>query len=269
MWKHVLVCGYHCKEKANQALLELYKQNVIKVHGKFFKFSKDIAISCFSETYNADSRRSDVEDSSIFAFQTIDVAGLKLNFFYDSGCVDLVVSKEGADMLQEIRRAKQEFSDPVILNGVGNQESICTHGVYSVRLPLVNGLEANMCGVCVDDVTAPFPRYNLKKVEKNFMDKIAKTDTDLLTKVPTLPNEVGGKVDIMIGKHYLKYFPREVARLESGLTLYTSLFVMVALELYLDHTLSLQKPKELLILLVIKSIVITLLQYKDTLISCL
>ena len=106
----------------------------VKVHGKFFKFSKDIAISCFSETYNADSRRSDVEDSSIFAFQTIDVAGLKLNLFYDSGCGDLVVSKEATDMLQEIRRAKQEFSGPVILNGVGNQESICTHGVYSIPL---------------------------------------------------------------------------------------------------------------------------------------
>ena len=83
---------------------------MIKAHGNIFEFTKDIAISCFSETYSADSWHSNVEDSSIFAFQIIDVAGLKLNLFYDSGCGDLVVSKEAADMLQEIRRAKQEFT---------------------------------------------------------------------------------------------------------------------------------------------------------------
>ena len=40
-----------------------------------------------------------------------------------------------------------------------------------------------------------------------------------------LPKEVGGRVDLMLGKHYLKYFPKEMARLESGLTLYESVFV--------------------------------------------
>ena len=33
--KHVLVCGYHSKERSNQGILEKYKRNVIKAHGNF------------------------------------------------------------------------------------------------------------------------------------------------------------------------------------------------------------------------------------------
>ena len=47
---------------------------------------------------------------------------------------------------------------------------------------------------------------------------------DLLEKSLRLPKSVGGTVDIMIGKQYLKYFPKEIIRLESGLTMYKSQF---------------------------------------------
>ena len=70
----------------------------------------------------------------------------------------------------------------------------------------------------------PFPKYPLNVVEKDIREKIGKSNKNLLSKLPKLPNEVGGIVDIMIGKHYLKYFLIEVARLESGLTLYNSMF---------------------------------------------
>ena len=162
--KHVLVCGYHCREKNNKELLELYRRKVIGVHGKFFEFSKAISISCFSEVYNIDSKCSDVKESSVFAFQTVDVAGLKLNLFYDSGCGDLIVKKETADKLKLIGRAKQISEGPIVLVGVGNQESISRHGNYSVRLPLKTGSEAIMHGICVEEITIPFPKYPLKSV---------------------------------------------------------------------------------------------------------
>ena len=154
--KHVLVCGYHCKEKNNKELLELYRRKVIGVHGKFFEFSKAISISCFSEVYNIDSKCSDVKESSVFAFQTVDVAGLKLNLFYDPGCGDLIVKKETADKLKLIGRAKQISEGPIVLIGVGNQESISRHGNYSVRLPLKTGSETMMYGICVEEFTIPF-----------------------------------------------------------------------------------------------------------------
>ena len=125
--------------------------------------------------------------------------GLKFNLFYDSGYGDLVVNRECTDELRKLGRAKQEFSGPVVLNGVGNQESICENGVYSISLPL-------------------------KRVEDDFRKNIANINSDMLPHLPRLPNEVCGKVDIMIGKQYLKYFPKEIAKLGSGLTLYTSCF---------------------------------------------
>ena len=222
--KHVLVCGYHVTEKGNKDLLDLFKKNMNKLNSKFQNFTKEISISCFAETYNNDNQHLTQEDNSIFAFQTINVDGLSFNLFYDTGCGDLVINKESCDKLKSVGRAKLEFPGPIVLNGVGNQESICEHGVFSIRLPLGDGREARMCGVCVDSITAPFPKYPLKKVEEDIHVKISRINSEMVLNLPKLPNEVGGTVDIMVGKQYLKYFPREIVQLESGLTLYKSRF---------------------------------------------
>ena len=96
-----------------------------------------------------DGSNSGCEDNSIFAFQRIDIDGVRLNIFYDTGCGDLVISKEAVDKLKRLGRAKIEFVGPIVLNGVSNQESVSEYGIYSVRLPLENGSEATMSGVCV------------------------------------------------------------------------------------------------------------------------
>ena len=57
----------------------------------------------------------------------------------------------------------------LVLHGVGNLESTCESGVYSVRLPLGNGEEATMCGVCVDTITAPSQSTPLKRWKRIFM----------------------------------------------------------------------------------------------------
>ena len=92
--KHVLVCGYHAKEKSNQELLEKYKKNVVKTNGKFFEFTNSISLSCFSKNFGAESEYWNGSESSVFAFQNINVAGLGLQIFFDSGCGDLVVRKD-------------------------------------------------------------------------------------------------------------------------------------------------------------------------------
>ena len=65
----------------------------MKSNGKFHDFTREVTISCFAENYVNDGQNSDLEDSSIFTFQTIDVEDLTVNLFYDSGCGDLVVNK--------------------------------------------------------------------------------------------------------------------------------------------------------------------------------
>ena len=83
-----------------------------------------------------------------------------------------------------------------------------------------------MSGVCVENITVPFPKYPLQKVERDLREKVSKINK-VLPNLPRLPKDVGGTVNIMIGKQYLKYFPKEVIQLESGLTLYKSRFKSV------------------------------------------
>ena len=224
--KHVLVCGFHCEEKHNLDLLELYKKNVILSHGNFLDFTKKVSISCFSGSYTTEVEHDVSEDHSIFSFQLIDVAGLGLCLFYDNGCGNAVFSKRAIDALVLLGRAEQTYAKSIILKGVNNQESICPYGEWRVRLPLKDGSEAVLTGICVDEVTETFPEYPLGLVEDDFRSEFGNSPDNHIScpLLPKLPSKIGGKVDIMIGSQYLKHFPREVGRLESGLTLYRSLF---------------------------------------------
>ena len=223
--KHVLVCGFHCDEKNNLDLLELYKKKSIFPNQKFLEFTRKISISCFSESYTSDGQGNS-EEHAIFSFQLINVAGLDLCQFYDNGCGNAVFSRWAIEQLVSLGRAEQTCSKSLILRGVNGQESICPYGEWKVRLPLLNGNEAILIGICVDEVTETFPEYPLDKVEDDFRMEFGEQPENQVVcpRLPKLSKKVGGKVDIMIGSQYLKYFPREVGRLESGLTLYKSLF---------------------------------------------
>ena len=224
--RHVLVCKFHNEVAHNKELLELYKTKMLT--GKpFSDFSKAIKISCFVETFKSDSEGSRLVDS-IYQFQTIDASGRKVNIFYDNGCSDAIVSKKLIDNLTSVGLATLMKPGPITLNGVNNQTSVTKHGVYIVKLPLENGSAAEFEALCLDDITVPFPLYPLEKVEEDFRHAIATSEDPLervlLETLPRLPPVVGGEVHLMIGKAYLKYFPKEIARLESGLTLYESVF---------------------------------------------
>ena len=75
---------------------------------------------------------------------------------------------------------------------------ICQYGIYSIRIPLKDGTEAEMSGVCADEVTLHFPKYPSKVVEQDTIREVGESDKNLVSK---LPCEVGGQVDIMIGKN--------------------------------------------------------------------
>ena len=65
--------------------------------------------------------------------------------------------------------------------------------------------------------------YSLDKIASDFHTKEVKMKR-LSRKLPKLPKDVGGEVDIMIGIQYLKYHHNEIATLETVLTLYRSAF---------------------------------------------
>ena len=113
------------------------------------------------------------------------------------------------DYLKRKGRATLEVPGPIQLTGVGDQKSTCQYGAYSIRLPLRNGREAILSGLCLDKVTATFPTYPLEKVSRDLRNMFKEQGDDVSSKkFPRLPKSVGGDTDILIGIKYIKYFPK-------------------------------------------------------------
>ena len=109
----------------------------------------------------------DITECAIFQLQTIDVDGSRINLFFDSGCGDMVVKKSAVDRLVGADQAKQVISGPLVITGVGDQKSVSKDGVYSICLPLQNGKNAMLCGLCMPKITTEFPVYDLGTVEED------------------------------------------------------------------------------------------------------
>ena len=45
---------------------------------------------------------------------------------------------------------------------------------------------------CVDQVTVPFPKYDLKIVEKDTKNEVSESNPSILDKIPRLTKQVGG-----------------------------------------------------------------------------
>ena len=65
----------------------------------------------------------------------------------------------------------------------------------------------------------------MQEVAKDIQKEYEKSRTNSREKLPKLPRSVGGNTDFMIGIKYLKYFPKEIFQLPSGLTIYESVFL--------------------------------------------
>ena len=222
---HVLVCGFHCEKQCNKDLLDKYKNEVIKVNDSHLEFTKNVSLACFSEAFTANPDCSnDVKEASVYAFQTIKEDDETFNLFYDNGCGDMIITSNALERLKSLVKAVVIDPTPKILNGVNNQKSTCQHGIVEISLTLKTGQVTKLSGICLEEITHPFPKYPLGEVEKDIVSEAKVTNQAVVSKLPRLPFEVGGKVDIMVGKAFLKDFPVEVFRLKSGLTLYESMF---------------------------------------------
>ena len=153
--------------------------------------------------------------------QRISVDKKVYNLFFDSGCGDLVCKKRDIDALGP--RANIETPGPITLRGVGDTRTISEHGIYKIILPLADRKTALLCGLVLDQVTCTFPTYKFEGKVKDDINKFHKK-CGISRVLPGLPDGVGGETDILIGIKCLKYFPREVMHLPSGLTVYKSVF---------------------------------------------
>ena len=225
---HVLLCEKHKKEDKNVKLLEKFKTKfIVNSKESLPIFSRNI--SCHAQTihfsltpesiFKQFNSRPDVEYSAIFALQSIQVLNVRLNLFYDNGCGDLVVKQSAADKLAAIGRAFKVVPERIAINGVCDQKSYAD-GVYAICLPLFDGTNITLTGLCVPKITSEFPQYDLAEVESDCQN----WSKGVVENLPKLPSCVGGETDILIGSKYLRYFPKIVFEHITGLGVYQSQF---------------------------------------------
>ena len=172
--------------------------------------------------------RSNKDGPAVFKLQTLSVEGHIFKVLYDDGCGDLVLKESAMEILKGLGRARQLVKGPLFLYGVSGMEAKSDAGVWEIDLPLRNPTkdgetDACMSGLCLKTVTKEFPEIFLKSASdelKNEWESLGKTGN-----LPTLPESVGGETDIIIGSQYLKFHPKEVFSLDSGLTILESKFV--------------------------------------------
>ena len=100
----------------------------------------------------------------------------------------MVIKISAVDKVAGVGRAIQILSGPLEITGVGDKKSVWDDGVYSVSLPLYNGQNAILSGLCMPKITADFPFYALHDVEKDIRNKCK-----LVKRLPNLPSQVGGR----------------------------------------------------------------------------
>ena len=215
MKKHVLVCDEHKTSHQNKDILEHYKSRCISRH-PVPTYSKEIKLSFHSK--NDDHS----DNNAIFMLQTIMVNNKRYTIFFDNGCFDFISKFQVVKQLGD--RAHQEYSGAIQMGGVGGMTCETSHGIYSVKLPMINGNDATMTGTCMDRITLKFPMYQLNGDVINDIRKGYSDNGGNLKNLPSVPDEVGGEIDFMIGIKYLRYFPEFIFKLPSGLTIYKSCF---------------------------------------------
>ena len=223
--KHFLVCEEHKTSPENQKLLQEYKDRFIlrQRHIQLPSFSKELDLNYHTSSYrNKAGENNELhEDSAIYMLQTIQIDGKLYSIFYDSGCNDFISRFDAVRNLGN--RAVQVCPGPIRIGGVGGISTETPHGIFNVSIPLKNGNDAKMSGICMNKITATFPTYPLREVGKDIREAFKKNGGDMKT-LPSLPESVGNDTDFMIGVKYLKYFPEQIFQLPSGLTIYKSCF---------------------------------------------
>lgn len=222
---HVLICDKHKQNPENVALLEEYKAKYINFEGSEHRdFSRNMQIfHVDSSSYTTEGAKDEPREMAMFLFQTIKIKDNLYNLFFDNGCSDMICKKDAADCLIGDGLGCVLKKGPFPIVGVNEKKSMSKHGKYRLQLPLWNGDNAIVEGLCLDKITSTFPTYPLSGVEKDIHAAYKEAGRNP-KKLPKLAESVGGDTHIMIGSLYKKHYPKELFRLVNGLSIYKSFF---------------------------------------------
>ena len=226
---HVAICQRHCDERENKDLFERFKKEVMKtatwandVKLSFFSSTAALSYQTRSESVNGDHENhpdvdKEITDEAMFLLQVVEIDGEHYNVFFDDGCGGSIVSKRARDKLGE--RAEQLSSRIIEIGGVGECTTQASHGLYKYTLPLASGRQGVLVGPCMDSITHEFPTFPLDKIMSEVKEEAEKIGKKT-NKWPVVHPTCGGHTDIMIGIRYRRYYPVEICRLPSGLSIH-------------------------------------------------
>ena len=208
--KHVLICQDHATTPESNQVLQNFKERCILRQKDVRQFSKDIKLAFHInvESYASKQRSTQepsIKDNAIYILQTINVDGQPFTIFFDLGCSDMVITENAVKRLG--KRASLEYKGDIAIGGVGKVQTISS-GAYTIRIPLHDGQDAQLLGVCLPQITSKFPTYKLKQVEDDISTAYIQSGGNP-DDLPRLPPSVGGEIDIMIGIKYIWYHPKK------------------------------------------------------------
>jgi hypothetical protein len=137
--------------------------------------------------------------------------------FYDSGCSAAVLSDRAHYSLNPFTVSK----GPTTMDVAGGKTLTVPYGNERFHLQVEDGVnvKATITGLRMAHVTTPFPLMKLKEAWKDAKETARRVQPRL--SIPNIDAEVGGQeVDILLGIRYLKYFPKLLFTLPSGLQVY-------------------------------------------------
>ena len=223
---HFLLCSRHIargKERQKEFLKSL-DQSLINDKTSFYFASAPIFASYpdpKAATPN-DLIEPDVNDPPIYILQNIELGdGKKLFTFFDSGCFSAGFSDRAFSVLN----AEEVRPGPTILDLAAGVQKKIPYGDYRIYLPLeekVNGAHklGTFTALRLPEVSSVFPLWPLQEA----WDEISAAYLAAHPAGPPLPqreDRIGGDyVDVMLGIRYIKYFPRLLFSLPSGLGVY-------------------------------------------------
>jgi len=118
-------------------------------------------------------------------------------------------------------KIKHESSNAVQIGGVGDTTTQAL-GMYSIKIPMHSGQSASLSGTCLQTIATTFAQYPLDEAYKDICQSFQSTGGNQMLPKPSL--SVGGDIHFMIGVKYLRYHPKLIYQLPSGLAIYESVF---------------------------------------------
>ena len=151
--------------------------------------------------------------SPMFMFQGVEGKTRSVNWFYDSGCSNLIMKNEipveeyDSTLLQK---------GPFCIGGIG-EAKVIANAEYLISVQRKDGRKQHFQGVTMDRITSDFPIVNLETAVAD----VKKSDQDnQILQACSVPPQVGGSVDVLVGIMYLSSFPELVHMLDCGLSIF-------------------------------------------------